>query len=149
MGYPYKNSFVAAVKEIYPNCPNLHNALDSGSSIVGRYLDDGGYNTITPKEIMEQDIEILRKRASEILRKQQLYHWFVTGECYEDRALEEMYCPSLYMQNNDFDFEMKVQIEKSVCGKDGCSGYYPACKNWGCREKCWKKYREFMKMKIE
>ncbi|MBD5389308.1 hypothetical protein HDR63_03595 [bacterium] len=36
----YPQYFVALVKATYPKSPDLHKALDKGSEIVGRYLDD-------------------------------------------------------------------------------------------------------------
>lgn len=50
-GYP--EDFKAKVKKVFPDWVELHKALDSGSELVGRYLDDSRRLEMRPKDIIE------------------------------------------------------------------------------------------------
>lgn len=141
MSNVYTQEFIAAVKAVFPDWEAMHKALDSGSDIVGRYLDDNSYNDITLNDILEQDIVTLRQRVLRIQTIQELYSIFVSGHCYNSEVLCERYCPALYLQNNNDPNCLKPLVEKEICSDVGYVGFYPACKNWECRVKCWEKYR--------
>ena len=147
MGNCYTQEFVSTVKETFPNWKEMHDALDSGSDIVGRFLDDNSYNSITIHDILTQDLDTLRKRAYRIQRCQELYHMYVSGDCMDKESMMERYCPSLYLQNNDDLNCLKPDVEAKICSEVGYVGFYPQCKNWGCKRRCWEKYFELIKDK--
>ena len=68
----YSEEFVKKVKTVYPDWKELHKALEKGSQIVGRYLDDSRYFSMSPAKIVEafkqgRGYDVLKeaKRANE------------------------------------------------------------------------------------
>ena len=80
MNYP--EEFVKRVKAAYPTFGELHNHLDKGSAIVGRYLDDSSSGQIQPNWIVKQSsLEVIKKAARVLLEKRTLYYdW---GKLYD------------------------------------------------------------------
>ena len=73
----YPAEFVKRVKAAYPDWPDLHKALDKGSEIVGRYLDDSREGGIDPHEVVKMidqgQVQALRQKADELVLRQKLY----------------------------------------------------------------------------
>jgi len=71
----YTQDFIRRCKLEYPDWPNLHKLLDEGSVFVGRYLDDGGQETINPSDVLDDSkLPALKERAARIARRRKLYH---------------------------------------------------------------------------
>jgi hypothetical protein len=51
----YSQDFIERVKKAYPLSESLHKALDCGSEIVGRYLDDSTSDTISISTVLAAD----------------------------------------------------------------------------------------------
>jgi hypothetical protein len=72
----YSEEFVEAVKELFPTSEQLHQALESGSFMVGRYLNDG-CRPIDPKRVIElvdgDQVQLLREEAERLSRINDLY----------------------------------------------------------------------------
>ena len=62
----YTLNFINQVLEAYPKSKMIKDALDSGSDILGRYLDDG-CGRITPDDVLKLNEEQLKKKARRIL----------------------------------------------------------------------------------
>ncbi len=77
MNYP--QSFKDKCKSVYPDSQFLHGALDIGSEIVGRFLDDSSRVNITPQEIIESvNLKKLQDKAKSVIARQELYsEWLV------------------------------------------------------------------------
>jgi len=70
----YPKEFIKKCKEIYPEWLRLHDFLDGGSEVVGRYLNDASCDVIGVDEILESEsIEQLKIKAKLIREKQNLY----------------------------------------------------------------------------
>lgn len=52
MGFSKK--FIEEVKELYPSFTSLHKAVENGSGMVGRYLDDAEDGKISYKKSLKQ-----------------------------------------------------------------------------------------------
>lgn len=136
----YSQAFINRVKEVYADSPRIIELAESGSDLLGRYLDDSSNDTLTPRMVLESDYETLVVWAKKTQAKRDLYSDYTRGLCYETRDLEEKMCPILYMQNNgDTD---KMYFEAKICQGVGYVGYFPDCKKWGCKGECWKRYYE-------
>jgi len=60
----YPQEFIAKAKALFPTWQSLHDALDSQSPFVGRYLDDNRYLDISAKDILEaKTLDELKERA--------------------------------------------------------------------------------------
>ena len=61
----YPDYFVKEVKAAYPDWKELHSALDNGSPMVGRYLDDSARHSISNADILKADsLGELQQRAA-------------------------------------------------------------------------------------
>lgn len=80
----YPSEFVAAVKQMLPldgsaTSQSIHAALDNGSIIVGRYLDDSSSGGIPPQMVIEclegglDHVIELRTLAKRLVRIRELY----------------------------------------------------------------------------
>lgn len=70
----YPKEFKEKCKKVYPNWTKLHSALEQGREIVGRYLDDSRYGTISIDEILTaKSLESLQSKALKIQEKSNLY----------------------------------------------------------------------------
>ena len=74
----YSEEFKARCKAIYPSCESLHKALEDGSEMVGRYLDDGYSNSLPLDTILNaSSLEELQTQAKVEVIKNELYReWF-------------------------------------------------------------------------
>lgn len=71
-GYPA--NFVAKAKKLYPNWTELHQALASGSELVGRYLDDSCDGKLDCREVMKaESLREVKAMAKRELAKVELY----------------------------------------------------------------------------
>ena len=62
----YPDWFIKEVKQQHPDWPELHTALDAGSSFVGRYLDDSARHCISNADILNaSSLGELQKRAAD------------------------------------------------------------------------------------
>lgn len=136
----YSQSFINHVKEVYADSPRIIELAESGSDLLGRYLDDSSNDTLTPRMVLESDYETLVAWAKKAQAKRDLYSDYTRGLCYEVKDLEEKMCPILYMQNNGD--TNKMYMEAKICQGVGYVGYFPDCKKWGCKRECWKRYYE-------
>lgn len=73
----YPKEFVDAVKAEYPDMEVLHTALDRGSDIVARYLDELRSEDLKPevivKMINEGRVAELKAEAEKRIRRTRLY----------------------------------------------------------------------------
>jgi hypothetical protein len=70
----YSSEFKQRCKEVYPHWARLHVALDAGSEIAGRYLDDGRQTGIsTSKILLATSLESLQDEAREVNKRAALY----------------------------------------------------------------------------
>lgn len=139
----YAKWFVDEAKALYPNCDGLHKAIENGSSIVGRYLDDNAPSGLSCNEVLSAvSLESLQQKAMVVKRKQDLYHAFVSGRCYEsDEACRKaLGCPRIYAQGaND-----EEALDAFFCAG---VGFIPDCPKFMTGE-CWKRFDELgLKMK--
>lgn len=76
----YPEEFIAAVKATFPDWEVMHQALDAGSEMVGRYLDDSRGNGI-PVDVVLNKIEfglvdeLKRMAERQILVKELYSNW--------------------------------------------------------------------------
>ncbi|MGE4537597.1 MAG: hypothetical protein AB7D37_10995 [Desulfovibrio sp.] len=68
----YLKSFIARCKAAYPNAQKLHEALDGGHRIAGRYLDDMRPKGV-PADLVLNDVTAAKELAQEIAEKDSLY----------------------------------------------------------------------------
>ncbi|MFH1956417.1 MAG: hypothetical protein ABIJ28_02105 [Patescibacteria group bacterium] len=73
----YSKDFVKKVKAEYPDWEDLHNALATGNTFVGRYLDDSRYFEMSPAKIVEafeqgREQDVL-EAAKKVDRREKLY----------------------------------------------------------------------------
>ena len=134
----YSQEFINKVKEIYFDRPTIIELVENGSDALGRYLDDNSNFYISPRMILDTPYEELIAFAEKALEKQELYHLYTTGACYDRKGVEEKMCPGLYMQNAGE--ENRYEIEEVLCKDAGFVSYFPKCPNWNCKGECWKKY---------
>ena len=133
----YKASFMREVKELYPEWVMLHEALNKGSVMVGRYLDDASNERITCEEILCADsLKDLQDKARIIKRKEKLYRDYISGACYEteEERRREAGCPRLYAQNSG---DIKA-LDAFTCLN---VFYIPQCPKFDTGE-CWKRFDE-------
>jgi hypothetical protein len=71
----YTDAFVADVKAMFPDYARLHEALDAGSEMVGRYLDDARADipAATVLSLLDTDQAELRRQAERQVKINQLY----------------------------------------------------------------------------
>lgn len=136
----YSQEFINKVKEIYFDRPTIIELAENGSDALGRYLDDNSNFYISPRMILDTPYEELIAFAEKALEKQELYHLYTTGACYESKGVEDKMCPILYMQNN-YDSD-KSDMETKLCKGVPYVSYFPSCQKWNCKSECWKKYHE-------
>lgn len=129
--------FIDEAQQLYPGCKGLHDAIRECNPIIGRYLDDGAPSGISADTILEaESLESLQRQAAIIKRKQNLYHYYMSGKCYEDPEVRRKNagCPRLYAQaNND-----KAALDAFFCAG---VGLIPDCPKFRTGE-CWKRFDE-------
>ena len=81
----YPAEFVKRVKAEYPNFTELHQALDRGADIAGRYLDDSSQGGVSAREVVKmidsKQVKQLREKADGLVRRQKLYgEWAVLAQ---------------------------------------------------------------------
>ena len=136
----YTQDFINRVKELYPNSAEMHKLAEEGNYFLGRYLDDSSCTGFSPNEILNTPYEELRRRAEILDQKRKLYADFIDGKCYSTDNMRKMKCPAMYLQTTNAN--NRYELEKKICVGVGYVGYFPGCKNWECKEKCWAKYDE-------
>ena len=81
----YPKEFVDAVKKELPCHTSLHKALDEGSDIVGRILDESSQGSIEPNHVaymIEQGrYTELRAEAEKLMRLRKLYRQWLDIMC--------------------------------------------------------------------
>jgi hypothetical protein len=65
----YPDDFKKRVIAEFPNCVGLHKALESGSDIVGRYLDDSSTGGISAETIIKAFEDNEREKVLEMAKK--------------------------------------------------------------------------------
>jgi hypothetical protein len=75
----YPESFIKECKNIYPEWIELHDRLDVGSMMVGKYLDDARQvSTVSSKIIDEilnaENLESLKEKARNYKARNDLYY---------------------------------------------------------------------------
>ena len=129
----YSKEFIAKVKEVYSDSPTIIVLAEKGSD-----MHDSSNFCLSPRIVLDSTYEELVILAEKALRKQELYHIYTMGACYDSKELEHKMCPILYMQNNcDTN---KMYMEEKICQGVGYVSYFPSCQKWGCKGECWKKY---------
>ena len=75
----YPEEFKVRVKKAYPDFESLHQALDRGDEIVGRYLSDNRSSGLDFDTILNAtSLEELQEKARDKQEKNELYYeWFV------------------------------------------------------------------------
>ena len=136
----YTQNFIDRVKKLYPNSPEMHKLAEEGNYFLGRWLDDSSCGGISADEILNTPYEELKKKAEVLKQRQELYGDFIKGNCYSTENMRKVMCPASYLQS--INASNRFELEKKICAGVGYVGYFPDCKNWGCKEKCWKKYDE-------
>ncbi len=72
----YPKEFVETVKEVFPTWERMHQALEAGSEMVGRYLSDSR-GSIDPNRVIELidggQVQRLRDQAVRLNRISDLY----------------------------------------------------------------------------
>lgn len=75
----YPQSFKEKCKVVHPNWKELHDALDEGSKIAGRYLDDARFSQITPQDVIaSNNLLELKEKAENRMVKEDLYSEWLT-----------------------------------------------------------------------
>lgn len=70
----YTQELINEVKELYPNCSEMHQLAENGGAFLGRYLDDSCQGGIGVNEILlATSLEELQKKARLLKRKKELY----------------------------------------------------------------------------
>lgn len=137
----YTKDFVDRVKELYPNSTEMHRLAEQGDRFLGRYLDDSSCDGFSPDKILNTPYDELIRQAHILKKKRELYSDFIAGKCYSNENIRKSQCPSMYFQSNNV--SNRYELEKKICT---CYvGYFPDCKNWECKEKCWAKYDEVLR----
>lgn len=131
----FTQKFIDEAKALYPDWHSLHEAIEKGSGIVGRYLDDAQASGISASDVLRAtSLEELKEKAELIKRKEQLYADYRSGRCYEneDDKRKQLGCPRLYGQStNDL-----ATLDAFECLG---VGYIPSCPKFKTGE-CWKKF---------
>lgn len=139
----FKKEFIDEAKALYPTWGDLHKAIENGSGIIDRYLDDCTPTAIDYREVLAAtSLDELKRKAMIIKRKNDLLHAYRSGSCYqtESERREGVGCPRLYAQMTDDDATLKAFH---------CSGVFhiPSCPKFSSGE-CWKRFDELgLKMK--
>lgn len=133
----FTQKFIDEAKALYPTWTDLHNAIASGSGIIGRYLDDSTPDGIGYQEILDaSSLDELKQKAMVIKRKNDLYEAYCSGACYssERDRREQMGCPRLYAQSAD---------DYAALDAFQCIGVFhiPNCPKFATGE-CWKRFDE-------
>ncbi len=133
----FRQEFIDEAKALYPGWRGLHDAIASGSGIIGRYLDDSTPDGIGYEEILAaSSLSELKEKAMVIKRKNDLYHAYCSGTCYQtdrDRR-DQIGCPRLYAQMTDDDAALDAFR---------CYGVFhiPSCQKFESGE-CWERFDE-------
>lgn len=143
----YSKEFIEKVKDIYPDSPTIIRLAENGDEFLGRYLDDNSACGISPETILNNSYDNLCKKAIDLQKRKELYAYWLSGMAYDKETLMERKCPISFMQDNG-DKE-RYDFEGYLCKEVRYVGYYPDCKNWSCREKCWQRYFELKDMPVE
>lgn len=139
----YKEEFIQRVEKVLGKNSMAASHAKNGSNFLGRILDDMSVDTISANDVLNMSHEDLVIKAERIKECNNLYEEWMSGNCYVENELKEKMCPIMYLQNSDYD--MKVKLEPAICiGVKYFSSFFD-CQNWGCRDKCWKKYAELKK----
>lgn len=133
----FTESFINEAKELYPTWTELHRALENGSGPIGRMLCDGEEGTFSYRQILDaSSIEMLHQIATLKERRLDLYHKYMSGQCYGDKAdkLKQAGCPRLYGQHVG---------DKAIMDAFECItvDYIPQCPFFGSA-KCWDRFYE-------
>ena len=136
----YTKDFISRVKELYPNCAEMHKLAEEGNGFLGRWLDDSSCGGFSPQQILNTPYEELRKQAEILEKKRQLYADFTKGDCYSEGNMRKTQCPAMHLQA--INASNRYELEEKICVGVGYVGYFPGCKKWECKEKCWEKYDE-------
>lgn len=136
----YTQEFIERVKELYPDCKEMHRLAEEGNPFLGRWLDDSCCGGFSPDAILNIPYEELKERAEILKQKRKLYGDFTSGRCYSTEDMRQVKCPALYLQG--INAPNRYELEKEICTGVGYVGYFPGCKKWNCKEQCWKKYDE-------
>lgn len=131
----FKKDFISEAKELYPTWDDLHKAIESGSGIIDRYLDDSTPRGIDYREILAAtSLDELKKKAMIIKRKNDLFTSYRNGSCYqtEDEKRANTGCPRLYAQRAD---------DEAALNAFDCAGvfYIPDCPKFKTGE-CWARF---------
>ena len=97
----FKQEFIDEAKALYPTWKALHEALENGRDIVGWYLNDNIPQGVSYAEILSaSSLAELKEKAMVLKRKNDLYHAYVSGACYQtdETRREHLGCPRLYAQ---------------------------------------------------
>jgi hypothetical protein len=77
----YSKRLINAVKNTYPNEPDLHQMAEEGNLYLGRYLDDYCSTSIPLDTVLKAtSLEQLKKIAQEQVKRLKVYHMW----CEED-----------------------------------------------------------------
>ena len=136
----YTQEFINRVKELYPDCAEMHRLAEEGNAFLGRWLDDSSCHGFDPDEILNTSYAELKRQAEILKQKRELYGDFTTGRCYSNEDMRKVKCPALYLQT--INANNRYELEKKICVGVGYVGYFPGCKKWNCKEQCWAKYDE-------
>jgi len=71
----YPNEFKEKVKRLFPDCKKMHDFLDKGSEMAGRYLDDA-IKTYTSKQILDNinnDLDGFKEQLARGIEIQEMY----------------------------------------------------------------------------
>lgn len=133
----FKKEFINEARALYPTWDSLHEAIESGSGIIGRYLDDSTPTAIDYREVLAAtSLEELKRKATLIKRKNDLYESYMSGSCYQTdkERRENVGCPRLYAQMADDDSALRAFQ---------CYGVFhiPDCPKFKTDE-CWKRFDE-------
>ena len=143
MGRIYKMTFINDVLRAYPKSKRIKSAIDEGSDILGRYLCDGCEN-ISPDDVYELTEKELKQKAERIKLQEKVYAEFLSGDCYLKEALQEYRCPLWYLRDKHLTWQNQKPIEDAVCGKRPYFLSFYDCKNWSCKQECWKRYEKYL-----
>ena len=80
----FTEDFKARCKKVYPDWERLHEKLEEGSDLVGRYLNDSRESGIDYEEILSAtSLDELKAAALLIKEQNDLYQDFANGSCWE------------------------------------------------------------------
>ena len=70
----YTQDLIDEVKELYPNSNKMHHLAETGNVLIGRYLDDSSYGSVSLDEILNAtNLNELKDKARILKRKRDLY----------------------------------------------------------------------------